>query len=124
MQGTRVQSLVRELRFPHATEQLSPRATTTEPAHLNERARVPQTTEPTHSGAHAPQLERENPHATTREKPVRHNEDLAHQRSRIPQLRSNAAKKTKGPSALLQSILPTSSQEITEIFKTISFKEW
>ena len=42
------------------------------------------TTEPTHSGALAPQLERENLHATTREKPachnkepVRHNEDLA-----------------------------------------------
>ena len=35
-------------KIPHATGQLSPRATTTEPAHLNERAHVPQTTEPSH----------------------------------------------------------------------------
>ena len=57
-------------KIPHAVGQLSPRATTTELARLNARARVPQTTEPTCSGALAPQLERENPHATTREKPV------------------------------------------------------
>ena len=53
----------------HAAGQLSPRATTIELASLNERARMPQTTEPTRSGACVPQLERENPHATTREKP-------------------------------------------------------
>lgn len=35
--------------------------TTTEIMHLNERAHVLQTTEPIHSGAQAPQLERENP---------------------------------------------------------------
>ena len=45
-------------KIPHATGQLSPRATTTEPVHYNWRARVPQTTEPTCSGAHVPQLER------------------------------------------------------------------
>ena len=60
-------------KIPHATGELSPRATTTELVRLNKRARMPQTTEPTHPGAHAPQLERENPHATTREKPAHHN---------------------------------------------------
>ena len=59
----------RGTKIPHAAGQLSPCATTTELARLNERACVPQTTEPMGSGAHAPQLERENPHATTREKP-------------------------------------------------------
>ena len=41
------------------------------------------TTEPTRSGAHAPQLERENPHATTREKPMHHNEEPAHRNKKI-----------------------------------------
>ena len=58
-------------KIPHVAGQLSPHTTTTE------RARMPQTTEPMRSGAHVPQLERENPHATTREKPARHNEDSA-----------------------------------------------
>ena len=62
-------------KIPHAAGQLSPRATTAELARLNGRAHVPQTTEPTRSGAHTPQLEKANPHATTREKPVCHNED-------------------------------------------------
>ena len=57
-------------KIPHAVEQLSPCTTTTELMHLNERAHMPQTTEPMHSGAPVPQLERENPHATTREKPT------------------------------------------------------
>ena len=52
--------------IPHAAGQLSPRATTIECASLNKRAHVLQTTEPTHSGARVPQLERENPHTTTR----------------------------------------------------------
>ena len=54
-------------KIPHAAEQLSPRITTTELVHLNERARVLKTTEPTCSGArtaHVPQLER-SPRATT-----------------------------------------------------------
>ena len=46
-----------------------------------------QATESVHSGAHAPQLERENPHATTREKPARCNK-----RSRVLQLRPDTAK--------------------------------
>ena len=58
-------------KIPHAAGQLSPRATTIELTHLNERVRMPQTTEPTCPGAHAPQLQRENPHTTTREKPAR-----------------------------------------------------
>ena len=70
----------RGTRIPHAAGQLSSRATTTEHACLNERAFKPQTAEPTRPGAHVPQLERENPHATTREKPARHNE-----RSHMPQ---------------------------------------
>ena len=60
-------------KIPHAAGQLSPCATTTELPRLNTRARVLQTTEPTRPGARAPQLERENPHATTREKPARCN---------------------------------------------------
>ena len=78
MQGMRVWSLVRELRFPHAAGQLSPRTTTTELVRLNERAWVPQTTEPTHPGACVPQLQSPRAlslHATTREekKPAHHN---------------------------------------------------
>ena len=60
----------RGTKIPHASGQLSTRAATTEPARLNKRACTPQTTEPTRPGACAPQLERENLHATTREKPV------------------------------------------------------
>ena len=52
---------------------------------------MPQTTEPMRSGAPAPQLEREKPHATTREKPECRNEETAcrNQRSRMPQQRSH-----------------------------------
>ena len=57
------------IKIPHAAGQLSPSTTAIELPCLNERARALQTTEPTHSGARAPHLERENPHATTREKP-------------------------------------------------------
>ena len=42
-------------KIPHATGQLSPRTTNTEFAHLNERAGMLQTTEPTRSGTHVPQ---------------------------------------------------------------------
>ena len=47
----------RGTKIPHAVGQLSPRTKSTELARLNERACVPQTTEPMHSGAHAPQLQ-------------------------------------------------------------------
>ena len=67
----------RGTKIPLAAGQLSPHATTTELARLNERAHVPRTTEPTHSGARAPQLERENQHATTREKPAAQRKDPA-----------------------------------------------
>ena len=50
----------RGTKIPHATGQLSLHAATTEPTHL---------------GARVPQLERENAHATTREKPVCSNEE-------------------------------------------------
>ena len=46
----------RGTKIPRAAAQLSPRATTTEPASLNERANVLQTTEPTCSGTCVPQL--------------------------------------------------------------------
>ena len=46
-------------KIPHATRQLSPHTTTTELTRLNERAHVPQTTQPTHPGALGPQIERE-----------------------------------------------------------------
>ena len=77
-------------KIPHAVGQWIPHATTTELAHFNERTHVLQTTEPMHSGALSPQLERENQHATTREKPVSRNE-----RSRMPQLRPDTAIKKK-----------------------------
>ena len=48
--------------IPHATGQLSPHATTTEPTRLNKRAHVLQTTEPTHPGARTPELERSTRH--------------------------------------------------------------
>ena len=77
-------------KIPRAVGQLSPCATTTELVRLKERACAPQTTEPTSPGAHVPQpteptrsgactsqLERENRHATTREKPAHHNEEPA-----------------------------------------------
>ena len=84
----------RGTKIPHTTGQLSLRAATTELASLNERARVPQTTEPMYPGAHVPQLERENLHATAREKPMRHKErsHMPQRRSCVPQLRPDAAK--------------------------------
>ena len=78
----------RGTKIPHAAGQLSLPASA--------RAHVSQSTEPTLSGARAPQLERENPHATTKEKPVGCNEEPTPQgRSRMPQLRPDAAKKKK-----------------------------
>ena len=50
-----------ETKIPHASELLSPRAATTELVRLNERARMPQTTEPTCPGSCAPQLEKRKP---------------------------------------------------------------
>ena len=62
-------------KIPHAEGQLSLCATTTELARLNKRAHVLLITEPTRSEACVPQLERENPHATTGEKVAHHNEE-------------------------------------------------
>ena len=73
----------RVTKIPHAMGQLSPCPTTTELAQLNERASMLQTTEPTCPGAHAPQLDRENPHTTTREKSEHCNRDGAPQQ-KIP----------------------------------------
>ena len=61
-------------KIPHAVGQLSLHATTTELLRLN-RACVPQTTEPMRPEACMSQLERENPRATTREKPACHNKE-------------------------------------------------
>ena len=78
----------RGTKIPHAAGQLSPRA----PQLLSLRASVreptccklqsPRALEPANHNyrvhvpwSRAPQLERENPHATTREKPVHHNEE-------------------------------------------------
>ena len=63
----------RGTKISHAAGELSPHATTTELAHLNKRGCMPQTTQPMHPGAFVPQLDRENPHTTTREKPVHYN---------------------------------------------------
>ena len=45
-------------KIPHAAGQLSLCTTTTKLAHLNERAHMPQNTEPMRPGARAPQLEK------------------------------------------------------------------
>ena len=85
-------------KISHAARQLSPQATTTELVRLNERAHVPQTTEPMRPGTHAPQLKRENPHATTREKPVRHKKEPTHRTEKIPHASTqipSAATKTR-----------------------------
>ena len=84
-------------KIPYAMGQLSPHATTTELGRLNKRARVPQTTEATSPGACAPQLERENPHTTTGEKPtpptrLNKRSRMPQQRFHVPQLRPDAAK--------------------------------
>ena len=68
----------------HAAGQLSPHATTPELMHLSETACMPQTTKPTRSGTHAPQGERENPRATTREKPARCNEEILRASTKTP----------------------------------------
>ena len=67
----------RGTKMPHAAGQLSPCATTTEPSRHNYGAHVLWSV-----------------HATTREKPVHHNEEpVCHnERSRVPQLRTDAAK--------------------------------
>ena len=82
----------RGTKIPHAAGQLSPHATTREPAHHNYRAHAPQleslrtaTTEPAHSGACAPQLKR-SPCTATKD-PM-----CCNKRSRVPQPRPNAAK--------------------------------
>ena len=85
-------------KIPHVVGQLGPHATTTELTRLNERTHVLQTTEPTCPEAHTPQLERENLHSTTREKPARcqTRKRPAHRgndRSCVLQLRPDAAKK-------------------------------
>ena len=71
-------------KIPRAAGQLGPRATATELAHRNYRAHVPQTTEPMRPGARAPQLERENPHAATREKPTHRKKEHTHCNKRDP----------------------------------------
>ena len=54
----------RGTKIPHAAGQLSQRPATTELGHLNERAQVPRTTEPTRPGACTPQ--QKIPHALTK----------------------------------------------------------
>ena len=96
---------------PRATGQLSPRATTTELTGPNQRAYVPQTTEPMNSGAQMPQLQsphsldparhnyrRENLYATTRQKSTCHNEEAACHNEKILYASTNiphAATKTQ-----------------------------
>ena len=94
----------RGTKIPHAAGQLCPHATTTEFMRLNKRARVLQTTEPTCPGACTPQLERKPTRHSYREacapqleKPAHGNERsrTPQRRSRVLQLRPNAAKKRK-----------------------------
>ena len=102
-----VRSLGQGTKIPRATGQLSLHTTTTELPCLNERAHVPQATEPmrsgtrvpqlpepTRPGARAPQLEKRKLHATTREKPARRNERsrMPQWNSCVPQLRPDTAK--------------------------------
>ena len=96
MQGMWVPPLVRELRshMPWGSESCMPQLLS---SRASTRAHVLQTTEPTGPGACTPQLERENPHATAREKPVHHSKEPArcNERSRVPQLTPDTAKKKK-----------------------------
>ena len=73
-------------KIPRAMGPLSPRATTAELSSLSGRAHVLQTTEPTHSGAHMPQL--------VKRKPTHCNErsHMPQQRFCVPQLRADVAK--------------------------------
>ena len=74
--------------IPHAMGQLSP-TRHNDWAHTPQRESPrPQTTEPTQPGAHAPQLERENLHAATRE-----------EKDRVPQLERSLCAATKIPHA-------------------------
>ena len=88
-------------KIPHATGQLSSRASTKEPAHGKPQS--PRALEPAHHTYRArvtwslsttTREEKETPHATTREKPTRRNENSCVPQgiSRMPQLRPNAAK--------------------------------
>ena len=95
-------------KIPHATGQLSQHATTTELAHLNERARVPQTTEPTRSGACAPQLER-SPCATTKKIPH------ASTKIRVLQLRPDTTKKKKKKKRKKEQSKQTNKKDQNEI---------
>ena len=82
----------RGTKIPHAEGQLNPLTTTTEPARLKQRARVPQTTELARHN-----YREENPHTTTREKPTRHNERsrMPQRGSRVPQLRPDTPPQKK-----------------------------
>ena len=84
----------RGTKIPRAAGQLSPRATTTELVCLHERAREPQTTERKPSRhnwreARMPQRER-NP---SRPRTVTKRSLMPQQRSHVPQIRRDAAKK-------------------------------
>ena len=76
-------------KIPHATGQLSPRATTTELRCLNQKACVPQTTEPMHSGTCVPQLQ--SPNAL---EPACHNQ---REKTHMPQLERSPRAATKDP---------------------------
>ena len=87
-----------ETKIPHAVGQVRPRAATTELACLNERARMPQTTEPTchdYREDRVLQLERNLSAAMKRPRAITKRSCMPQQRSRVPQLRPNAAKKKK-----------------------------
>ena len=68
MHGTGISIPDQGIKIPHAAGQLNPHAKTTELMHLNERARVPQTTEPMRSVPNTSQLQ--SPRTL---EPTRHN---------------------------------------------------
>ena len=83
----------RGTKIPHAAGQFSLCATSAEPATPQRERLSAATTESVPSGAHAPQLE--SPRATTREKLAHRSKEptCCNRRSRMPQLRPDAAKK-------------------------------
>ena len=91
-------------KIPHAVGQLSPRATTTELACLNESPRAANYKPHVPWSLRTTTREEKSLHATTREKPELRNEELSccdershtpQRRSHVPQLRPNSDKNNK-----------------------------
>ena len=82
--------------IPHAAGQLSLHTTTTELTRLNKKACVPQTTEPTCSGTHAPQLEKRQTHMPQLERsPHAATKKIPHASKKIPRATTKTRRSQK-----------------------------